>query len=511
MITIKKNHKWLGLFSLMPAIAMVFTDQAVLPVALPTIRKYFMATNTELWWCINAYLLVSAVLLLAGGKIGDRIGYRKTFLLGMFTFALASILCSLSESIIWLISSRALQGIGASLMIPASAPLIMSLFPQNERGKANGLNVSISSLFLITAPFIGGYLTQTLSWRWIFWINVPLAALGLFLVFFFIPTSPKGNQKFDPWGFVFFVMGSSSLIIFIMQIGVWGWKSLIGLSLLITCFIFSFLLFWRECKAKHPLIDLSLFRHSIYKAVNINILATQFIITITIYRAVFFQECFGWSPLKTGSILVITSLPVLFMSLTGGWLSDRFSPKIPISMGFSLLIFSFFWLALFVQDSLPILLIGFLTFGIGVPLIITPSYSSAMNSVPINKAGAAFGVLATVRALSATLGVAIVGSFANHIQLDSFKTLIEKNPITQNLNPLLLEGFAKKNSLVQEKLSPEQLHVVLSSFKTSQIRGFALTHLSMGFLLIIAFILVFILYHRKSSHHLPPTPGEGWD
>lgn len=510
-MTTKKNSKWLGLTALMPAIAMTFTDQAVLPVALPTIQKHFAATNTELWWCINSYLLVSAVLLLAGGKFGDRVGHRNVFLWGMGIFAIASALCGISFEVMTLIGARALQGVGAALMIPATSPLIMSIFPPNERGKAIGINVSVSSLFLIFAPLIGGYFTEVLSWRWIFWINLPLAAFGIVFVLLYIPKSHKGQQKIDPYGFLYFLISFSALIVLIMQGSDWGWISAKSGLFLAVFLVGFFFLLWREKKAPHPFIDLTLFRHPIYKAVNISIFATQFVLMITVYRAVFFQDVFDWSPLKSGIVFFISSSPVLFMSPIGGWLADKSGSKMPIAVGFITLIFSFFWLSFFIQDSLVLLLIGFFTFGIGIPLIFTPSFSSAMGAVPPKKTGAAFGILATTRALSASLGVAIISSFASSVQLNSFRALIQKNPTTNSLDPAFLETLATGAKNVQASLSSGQFQIVSTYMKESQIKGYFLTHLWLGFALIIAFAFVFVLYHRKATHHMPETPAEGWD
>ncbi|MES2273022.1 MAG: MFS transporter, partial [Chlamydiota bacterium] len=293
---------------------MTFVDQSIVPVALPTIQKQLGANTAQLQWCVNAYLLMTAVLVLAGGKLSDRIGHRRTFTWGILIFGVASLLCGLSPYISWLIGARALQGIGAAMMIPASAPLLMSLFPSNERGKAMGINVSISSLFLILGPLIGGYLTQKLSWHWIFWVNLPLAALGLILVFLFIPRSNMGEQKFDGWGFLFFAISSSSLVMGIMQGKDWGWTSFEIVSLFLVCLISAIFLFWREKKARHPFLDLSLFRHPNFRAINISIFATQFTLMITVYWAIFFQDSLDWTPLKGGAVTVLSSCPVLFLS-----------------------------------------------------------------------------------------------------------------------------------------------------------------------------------------------------
>lgn len=497
----KKTRKWLGLLALIPAIAMVFTDQAVLPVALPTIQKHLNATHNELWWCINSYLLVSAVFLLAGGKWGDRVGYRKSFLWGISIFALSSALCGMSATISWLIAARALQGVGAALLIPASAPLIMSLFSQSERGKAMGINISVSSLFLIFAPFIGGYLTQAFSWRWIFWINLPLAVVGIILVYFFLPPSPTGRGKIDLLSLSYFAVGASSLVMLIMQTSDGEFFSLRTAILALISLVSSFLLILQERRSKHPFIDFSLFRHPIYRAVSISVFATQFVLMITVYRAVFVQDALGWSPTESGTIFFFTSIPILFMSLVGGWLADRQGPKLPLALGFTLLIYSFFWLAFFVKSSLAVLVLGFIAFSTGVPLIFTPSYSSAMGVIPQTKAGSAFGILATIRALSATLGVAIISSLEHFLGWRSFKSLVEENGNTRYSTNALWESFTTKSI-------PHNLETFL---ETSQIQSFSHLHLLIAFTLIAVFALVFTLYHRKASHHLPEAPAEGWD
>lgn len=508
------KKKWLGLAAIVPALAMVFTDQTVLPVALPTIQKQLNASNVEVQWCINAYLLVTAVFVLAGGKLGDLIGHRKTFMLGMALFALSSAVCGLSPSVVWLIASRAVQGIGAALMVPATTPLLMSVFPAEERGKASGINVSVSSLFLIFGPLIGGYLTQSFSWRWIFWINLPIAAMGIILVALFIPAIKRKSQKFDVLGFIFFVIGCSALVILIMQGKEWGWSSFKIISLMIISLISALLLLWREKKSPHSFLDASLFRHPVYKAVAISLFATQFILMVTVYRSIFFQQVLGWTALECGVIFFIASLPILFVSPIGGVLSDRFGPKLPISIGFIFLIYSFIWLAFFVQGSISLLMIGFFAFSIGVPFIFTPSYSSAMGAVPPEKTGTAFGTLATVRMLAACLGVAVIGSAADNIQYKYFQSFIEKDVSTQSLSPILLEGLNSGLQSAKEyllTLPKQQVHAVLEYLKDSQIKGFFYSHLSIAVILIFAFGCVFVLYHRKSSHHLPDSSAEGWD
>jgi EmrB/QacA subfamily drug resistance transporter len=509
-----KSRKWWGLLAIMPSLAMVFVDQSVLPVALPTIQKDIAATNIQLQWCINAYLLVTAVFVLAGGKIGDWMGHRKAFTLGMLIFSIASALCGATSDVFWLIAARGLQGVGAALMFPASTALLMSLFPPSERGKATGINVSASSLFLILGPLVGGYLTQTLSWRWIFWINLPLAALGLFLVFLFIPRSDVAKPKFDIQGFIYFVIGCSSLVVILMQGREWGWTSVETIIYFALFVLSTILLLRREKTAPHPFLDLSLFKHPIFKAVNISVFAIQFILMITVFRAIFFQSALDWSPMKTGVVTMLSSSPVLFLSPLGGMMSDKFGPKLPIAAGFLLLIFSFIWTAFFVHGSLAILFLGLVAFGCGVPLVFTPSYASAMGAVPQAKIGSAFGTIATIRTLAGTLGVAMLGAFIDLIQLRSLKTLALGNPKTSSTSSSVLQNIAAGAQQAKESLSAlssGQSEILLHYYRDAEFTGFFFTHLALAGMLIIAFIFVFILHHRKSKHELPAGPAEGWD
>ncbi len=503
-----KYQKWWGLSALIPAVAMVFTDQTILPVALPTIRTLLGASESALQWTVNSYLLVIAVLVIAGGKIGDLIGHRFVFLLGIIVFAASSALCGLSPDVYWLIGARALQGVGAALMFPASTALLMSLFPASERGKAAGINVSVSSLFLILGPLFGGYFVENYSWRWIFWVNIPLAVLGIILVFLFIPASKKGTGKIDLWGFLAFAISSSSFVTAVMQGREWGWASALILSLFGLCILSGFFLIWREKRAEHPFLDLSLFKHPVFKAVNISVFATQFIIMITVFRAIFFQEALGWSAMKTGFVSFISTLPVLFISPIGGLMSDRFGPKIPISIGYACLIFSFFWLSFFFQSPVWVILIGLSAMGFGIPLVLTPSYSSAMGAVPAAKAGSAFGTISMMRTLGSAIGVAMIGSFIDNIQYIAVKQSL--NSLPPSVTKEIVSGGAAGQAALQN-LPSDLFQQASAALRLAKFNGFYYSHLILAFALIVSFFFVFVLYHRKSTHTLPKTPAEGWD
>ncbi|MBS0626091.1 MAG: MFS transporter [Verrucomicrobia bacterium] len=507
----QKVHKWWGLIALMPALAMTFADQSILPVALPSIQEALGASNVALQWSVNSYLLVTAVLVLVGGKLGDLFGHRRTFSSGMFLFVLSSILCAISPNLTFLIGARALQGVGAALMYPASTALLSDLFPPSERGRATGILVSASSLFLILGPLLGGYLTQNFTWRWIFWINVPVGMVGLWLIYLFIPKSKPTAQKIDFWGFVFFTVASTALVSALMEGREWGWVSGKMALALVIAIVGGALLVWREKRAVHPFLDLKLFRHPVYKAINISVGSTQFIMMITVFWPLFFQKAMGLTPLQSGAITFFSSIPTLFMAPVGGWLADKFSPRLPIAIGFLLLMFSFFWLGFYDDHSLNWMLPGFFAFGAGIPFVLTPSYTAAMGAVPPTKRGIAFGTLSTVRSLGGSVGLAVIGSLYAQYEILSFQKLMNVNEETRGLDAAL---FVSQSPASKEALAAFPNHISLSiveALKSSQVMGFSLVNWTLGFAIIVSFMAVFVFYRAKASHHLPETPSEGWD
>ncbi len=465
-------RKWLGFSAFIPAVALGFMEQSILLVALPTMQRDLGATDVQLQWCVNAYLLAIAVFVLISGKIGDRIGHRQALWWGIAGFALASLVCAVSQNVFLLIAARGFQGVSAALMFPAQTALIPRLFPPNQRGRANGMIVSIGSLFLILGPLIGGYLTEQLSWRWIFWINLPIAALGLYLIRAFLPKSDPVKSQIDLPGFFFFAIGISTLTTCFMEAGNWGWDSaktwiLIGASL-----FFSILLFYREERSPHPFLELSLFKKPLFAAININVAIVQFIMMVSVIRSIYFQDILGYTPAQTGWMIFISACPVFFMSTASGWLSDRFGSKLPIAIGYVSLIISFVWFGFFPTPGLASLLIALIAFGIGLPSILTPSFASAMSSVSLEKAGVAFGVILTLRMLGGTIGLALINLFVSAVQ---------------------------------------RSQMAAKGLQAASIATFSALHFALALLILLSFAATFVLYNRKSAHQLPETPAEGWD
>lgn len=464
--------KWLRVVAIIPSAAMSFMDQTILPVALPVIQREFGSANAPLQWTVNAYFLGLTAFVLIGGKLGDRIGHRNSFLLGITLFALFSALCGISPNVEFLIAARALQGIGAGIMFPAQTALLATSFPPQSRGQATGIVISIGSVFAVLGPFVGGLLTELLSWRWIFWVNLPITVIGILLIYALLPPSPKRPGKVDFLGFLYFATFATFATIFFMQAQDWGWlsaKILISALLALGSLI---LLFKREKISPHPFLEIALLKRPIFSAITASIAITQFILMITVFRTVYVEEILGYTPTQAGLITSVSCLPILFFSYIGGYLSDKASPKLPIALGYLFIIVSFFWLGFSPTPSLSSYLFATLLFGMGIPFVFTPSYSMAMSAIPPEKLGVAFGLVATMRNFAGTMGLAMIYLFVD---------------VDQKIN--------------LPKVGP----------RLAEISSFSSVHYLFGVLMIIAFFTVYYLHQRKSAHRLPDAPSDGWD
>lgn len=436
------NRKWWILAAMTFATSMIFIDMTVLPVALPTIQRELNLSELALQWIVNAYLLSLTVLSLAGGKLGDMLGQRKIYNIGLVIFAVASALCAFSYSDAWFVTSRALQGVGGAFIMPAIGAILISVFPPQERGKAMGLNVSISSIFLAIGPFVGGFFTQYLSWRYVFWINLPIAAIGVVLALFFVPKTKGHKEKFDLVGFLTLAVGISLIVVAFMQTSKWGWDSWLtwGLFLLGSLMIAALVVIDRSIE--HPFVDFSLFQKKSFVGSISCIFSIGFLIMVTVFWVIFFQDVLGYSPTAAGGIALISNFPLIFVSPLAGHLLDKYGPKLPAMLGFaSTLIGLILFVFTVTSDNLGILIPALILFGTGIPLIFNSCFVSSLNQVAPKRRGIASGLLTTIRQMSATVGMAVIGSVFLHRQYSLLGAELQQNPQTAKLDPAAFEGL----------------------------------------------------------------------
>ena len=326
--------RWVLLVTVLGS-GLVALDATVVNVALPAIAQDFGASFMGLQWIVNAYSLTLAGLLLLGGSLGDRYGRRRLFVFGILWFAVASLICAIAPNTPSLIVARALQGVGAALLTPGSLAIIETTFHPEDRSAAIGAWSGLGGVMIAIGPVVGGYLTTAMSWRWIFFINLPFAALAAWAAMQHLPESRQETAagRLDYVGAVLAALGLGG-VIFALTVGPDGWKTPIvlvtGVAGIIT--LVSFVLVERS--SRHPLLPLAIFRSHQFTAAN----AITFVIYGALGGALFLlplqlQRVVGLSALESGSALIPMTILMLLLSPLAGRISQRTGPRVPMTVG----------------------------------------------------------------------------------------------------------------------------------------------------------------------------------
>lgn len=405
---INDKNSWWVLLVTTSATALVFLDQTVMPIALPAIQNHFSLSDIDLIWVVNVYLLATISLLLIGGRLAELWGERRLYLIGLTLFGFSSILGGMSFSASSLLFARVVQGVGAAITLPTTVALLIRAFPPDKRARAIGINAGISAIFLALGPLIGGVLTEYISWRMIFWINIPIILFAILASLFLIKVeSVKSKENFHFSGAFTLIISVVAFVVALMQGNIWGWSSLPIVLLLFIAPLFGALFVSLSLKEKHPLLDFKVFLLPSFSGAVLAIFMTQLMIAITLFWAIYFQVQLEYSPAKTGFVILIATLPVLIAAPFAGYLADHYGAKLPMSIGFMILIGALGWVAFFgLQGEISLLAPGLLGFGFGIPMIFSPAIAVALSYVPREKLASSSAITTAARQLAATMGVA---------------------------------------------------------------------------------------------------------
>jgi EmrB/QacA subfamily drug resistance transporter len=410
----ESNRRWWTLGAMCFALFMVMLDNTVTNVALPSIQRDFDASLSALEWTINAYTLTFAVLLVTGGRLGDIFGRRRIFLIGVGVFAFASATIGFAPSDGWLVGSRALQGVGAALMMPGTLSIITNAFPPQERGRAIGIWAGVSAIALAIGPLVGGWLTEAVSWRAIFFLNVPVAAGAIAVTLFAAEESrdETADHRLDYPGIATLTTGLTALVLALVEGNAWGWGSPEIIALLAGAVVSLAAFAVIERRSASPVVDFAFFRSRQFLGTN----AVAFMVTFSMFAMFFFltlymQNILGYSPLETGVRFLPTTLVVMAAGPIAGRLTDKLGPRRLIAGGLVLIAASMLWQSrITVHTTFGYLLPAFIVMGAGIGLVMSPMSTAAMNAVDRTKAGVASGTLSMSRMVGGTFGVAALGA-----------------------------------------------------------------------------------------------------
>ncbi len=384
------------------ASAIAFLDGTVVNVALRPIALDLDATLVDLQWVVNAYMLALASLILVGGSLGDRLGRRRVFVVGIAWFGIASVACGLAQSTEQLVVARGLQGIGAALLTPGSLALIQSLIAEEDRARAIGYWSAWSGVAGAVGPLLGGWLVETLSWRWVFFINVPVAAVVIAIAVLRVPESNPAavRGRFDVPGAALGVVALGGITVALIQ-GVWM-AAVVG-AVAAVAFVAV------EARTRHPMVPLGLFAHRTFSVVNV----ATFLIYAALGAVMFFlvlhlQVVVGYSPLAAGAATIPFTLLLLAFSPRVGTLLDRVGPRPLMTLGPAIAAVGVALLtgipddASYLADVLP----GVVVFGAGITLLVTPLTATVLAAAPAEHVGLASGVNNAVARAAGLLSVA---------------------------------------------------------------------------------------------------------
>jgi EmrB/QacA subfamily drug resistance transporter len=404
-------------------------DATIVNVALPSIGRDFHAPVSGLQWTIDAYLLVIASLLMLSGSTADRIGRRRVFQVGLVLFTLGSLACSLAPSLGWLIAFRALQAIGGSMLNPVAMSIITNTFTDpRERAQAIGLWGSVFGMSMALGPVIGGALVDSVGWRGVFWVNIPVGVAALILTALFVPESKAARaRKLDPFGQLLVIILLGTLSYGIIEGPSYGWSSTRILVFFAVAIAALAVFLWYEPRRDEPLIDLKFFRSLPFSGAAVTAVSAMlalggFLFLMTLYL----QEVRGYRPLIAGLFLLPMALSMAGSAPLAGRMIGARGTRVPLIIA-GVGVIAGGLLLTRLTDTSPVwyVLLSGLVIGIGMGWVNAPITNNAVSGMPRSQAGVASGIASTSRQIGSSLGVAIMGSV-----------------LTANLHGPLRTGFA---------------------------------------------------------------------
>jgi EmrB/QacA subfamily drug resistance transporter len=415
------DRRWLTLAIVGAAFFMTVLDVAIVNVAIPSIQIDLHIQEKTVQWVITAYAITFGGFLLLGGRMADLLGRRLIFLVGLIIFTSASFVCGLANSAGVLIGARAVQGLGAAIISPAALSIVTTTFKEGaERNKALGIWGALGGSGAAAGVLFGGILVKYLGWEWIFWINIPVGVLVLFLALRFVPESKAdlGHHRFDAAGAITI---TSSLAIFVYAISKApddGWTSARTILLLVASVVLFGISLLIESRSSAPLVPLSIFRIRSLLGANVVglflgavIFANFFVLTLYV------QQVLGWSALQTGVAFLATAGTVVIWAGVAQALATRYGPMPVIVIGMLILAVSLLWYTQIPVDGhfWPDLLPAYLTFAVGLAFGFVPVTIAALAQISAQEAGLASGLINTSQQIGGAIGVALASTiFTSH-------------------------------------------------------------------------------------------------
>ena len=484
-----EESKWWTLGAVCLGTFMLLLDITIVNVALPSIQTDLGSTFADLQWVVDAYALTLAALLLTGGALADMYGRRKLYLIGLVVFTFASVLCGSAQSPLMLELSRGLQGVGGAVMFAVSLALLAQAFRGPERGVAFGIWGAVTGIAVAIGPLLGGALVSGLSWRWIFFVNLPIGIGAMVLTSVRVAESRDDNSRRPDWpGFVLFTAALALLIYGLIESGREGFTEtrVLGCFAASAVLIVAFIV--AERLSRQPMFDLGLFRLPTFSGGAVAAFGiSASIFSMFLYLTIYLQDVLRYSAFDTGIRLIVASGAIFVIAAPAGRLTSLVPIRLLIGPGLMLVGGGLLWMrGLDANSSWTHLVPGLILSGVGVGFINPPLASTAVGVVKPQRAGMASGINSTFRQIGIATGIALLGTLFSNRLRDAVATQVHVHPVgvsAAQVTDALQNGHVQ--SLFAHAGSPQDLAalrlVTRASFTT------ALDHI-----LLVAAIIAFV-------------------
>lgn len=423
------SRKWYVMAAVGMSILLATIDGSIVNVALPTLVRDLQTEFAMVEWVILAYLLALVTLLPSIGRLGDMIGKKAIYTAGFVVFTVGSVLCGLSPDVYWLIGFRVLQAVGGAMVLALGAAILTEAFPPSERGKALGLFGTFVSVGVVLGPTLGGILIEALSWHWIFFVNLPVGAIGVWLSLRYVPAfKPVGKQQFDYAGAITLFISLLALLLALTLGQQVGFTQSLIMLLFVVSGVFLILFVFVELRTSQPMIDLRLFQNLLF---SIN-LVTGFMTFVAIagvftLMPFYLENVLGYNTRQVGYLLAIVPITLGVAAPIAGSLSDRLGTRPMTVVGLLALLLGYYTAStLTAQTNALGYVLRLLPIGIGMGLFQSPNNSAIMGTAPRERLGVVSGLLSTTRTLGQTTGVAVMGAlWASRVAFHAGGGLVE--------------------------------------------------------------------------------------
>jgi len=417
------DRKWWVLLSIGVGTFMSALDGSVVNTILPVVRGAFGSRVETIQWVVTIYLLVVSGLLLSVGRLGDLRGHKPVYISGFVVFVIGSALCGLASSAAMLIAFRGLQALGAAMLFANSPAILTKTFPPEQRGQALGMQATMTYLGLTVGPSLGGWLANRLGWPSVFYINLPIGLLAIFLSTRFIPRDEEVHhtEPFDVLGALTFTAGLVMLLLGLNQGQARGWASGPILALFLSAALLLVMFVLIERRIASPMLDLSLFSRRIFSASAASAVLNYICINgVTFLLPFYLIQGRGLNSAQAGIILTAQPVVMAMAAPLSGTLSDRVGSRVLSTLGMAILGIGLFLLSRLTPDApLGNVSATLVVTGLGTGMFISPNTSALMGAAPRHRQGIASGILATARNVGMVLGVGLAGAIFTTVQAQS--------------------------------------------------------------------------------------------